>query len=130
MPGLLLPTLGGIVPTLAAVLTPAAAVLVTVAQKLAKLAKASVGEATWTATLKKYSSKAVLYLAALIVPLLLWVTYIYLSYWAIRIAMEDGCGAATPIMAARHFLLREVPPASHPAGSGRSARCISQSRSC
>ena len=92
----LLAGLGGIIPSLAAVLVPAAVVLVTVAQKLAKLAKAAVGEATWTATLKKYGSKAILYLAALIVPLLLWVTYIYLSYWGIRAAMADGCGLATP----------------------------------
>ena len=92
-----LATLGGIVPTIAAVLTPAAAVLITVAQKLANLAKASLGEATWTATLTKYSSRSALYLAALIVPLLLWVTYIYLSYWAIRTAMGDGCGPTTPV---------------------------------
>ena len=46
--------LGGIIPSLAAVLVPSAIVLVTVAQKLAKLAKAAVGEATWTAALKKY----------------------------------------------------------------------------
>jgi Patatin-like phospholipase len=94
--------LGGIIPSLAAVLVPAAIALVTVAQKLGKLAKAAVGEATWSATLKKYGSKAILYLAALIVPLLLWVTYIYLCYWGIRAAMADGCGPATP------FWLRAV----------------------
>ena len=44
-----------------------------------------------------FERSAVLYLAALIVPLLLWVTYIYLSYWAIRTAMGDGCGPTTPV---------------------------------
>jgi hypothetical protein len=92
-----LASIGSIVPTLAAILTPAAAALIAIAQKLANVAKASVGEATWTAMSKKYLSRGTLYLAALIVPLLLWVIYIYFSYWAIRAAATDGCGLTTPL---------------------------------
>lgn len=83
-------------PSLAGVLASAAAVLIPIAQKLGNLAKASLGEGTWTAMLTKYASRAALYLAAVIVPLLLWVAYIYLSYWAVRTQIGDGCGVATP----------------------------------
>jgi hypothetical protein len=72
-----------IVPTLAGVLLPAAFVLIGAAQKLANIARATLGEATWTATLQKYASRIALYLAAFVVPLLLWVSYLYLSFWAI-----------------------------------------------
>jgi hypothetical protein len=86
----------GILPTLAGVLAPAALFLISIAQKLANLAKASLGEATWTSYLKKHGSRALLYCAALIVPLLLWITYIYLSYWAIRLSTDNPFGPSTP----------------------------------
>ena len=88
--------LGSKLPALAAVLTPAAALLVATAQKLANLAKASVGEATWSAWLKKYSSRIALYASAVLVPLLLWISYLYLTYWGIRADHQHGCGANTP----------------------------------
>src|SRR5207248_2765485 len=88
----ILAPLGKVLPLLMAVLAPAAAALVVFAQKLANLAKASMGEATWRAVLKRYASRLLLYLAAIIVPLLLWVTYIYLCFWAIRSSFDDGCG--------------------------------------
>ncbi|WP_187416497.1 hypothetical protein, partial [Streptococcus pyogenes] len=72
-----------ILPTLAKALVPTIAAFVSVAQKLAKLAEASLG-ASWGAALKKNTSRVFLYLAALIVPFMLWVAYIYLSFWATR----------------------------------------------
>ncbi|MBB5574799.1 patatin-like phospholipase family protein [Rhizobium paranaense] len=77
-----------IVPSLASVLLPAALVLIGAAQKLANIARATLGEATWTATLKKYASRIALYLSAFVVPLLLWVSYLYLSFWAITPVAE------------------------------------------
>jgi hypothetical protein len=88
--------LAGILPALAGVLAPAALFLISIAQKLANLAKASLGEATWTSYPKKHGSRALLYCAAVIVPLLLWITYIYLSYWAIRQGLNDPFGPSTP----------------------------------
>ncbi|WP_027030174.1 patatin-like phospholipase family protein [Mesorhizobium loti] len=83
-----------ILPALATALIPTIAVLVSVAQKLAKIAEASLGS-TWGAVLKKNTSRIFLYLAAVIVPFMLWVAYIYLSYWATR--GETGwCGVKTP----------------------------------
>jgi predicted acylesterase/phospholipase RssA len=82
----------GLFPTLAAVLAPAAALLIAASQKLANIAKASVGDDMWTGLVKKYSSRAMLYVAALIVPLLLWIAYLYLGYYAVE---DLGAGAAT-----------------------------------
>ncbi|TPK88871.1 hypothetical protein FJ934_25685 [Mesorhizobium sp. B2-4-12] len=84
-----------ILPSLASVLVPTVAVLISVSQKLAKLAEAAFGDVSWSATIKKNGSRLVLYLAAVIVPFMLWVTYISLSYWAIRKG-DDWCGVETP----------------------------------
>ncbi|MGX7873875.1 patatin-like phospholipase family protein [Mesorhizobium sp. ORM6] len=84
-----------ILPSLATVLVPTVAVLISVSQKLAKLAEAAFGDVSWSATIKKNGSRLVLYLAAVIVPFMLWVTYIYLSYWAIRKG-DEWCGVETP----------------------------------
>ena len=78
------------VPALATALLPAVVVLIGFAQKLANIARAALGEATWQATLKKYASRIVLYLSAVVVPMLLWITYLYLSFWAIRPEMGGG----------------------------------------
>jgi len=76
-----------------ALLTSVATVLIAASQKLANIAKASIGEATWTASLKKHASRIALYLAAIIVPLLLWIAYIGLSYWAIGNYQAERCTA-------------------------------------
>jgi patatin-like phospholipase len=104
----------GILPTLAGVLAPAALFLISIAQKLANLAKASLGEATWTSYLKKHGSRLLLYCAALIVPLLLWIAYIYLSYWAIRLTSDDPFGPSTPtwLQTASKVLMQPTAPRS------------------
>ncbi|CAN7741335.1 patatin-like phospholipase family protein [Rhizobium leguminosarum] len=92
-----------VVPALAGVLLPAALVLIGAAQKLANIARATLGEATWTATLQKYASRIALYLAAFVVPLLLWVTYLYLSFWAIT-PVTDLVSAPPPAPVAPSWL--------------------------
>ena len=83
-----------IIPALTSALIPAAIVLIGAAQKLANIAKSTLGEATWKATLQKYASRIALYLAAIVVPLLLWVSYLYLSFWAIT--PVTGAARANP----------------------------------
>ncbi|GAC1338432.1 MAG: hypothetical protein NVSMB26_25980 [Beijerinckiaceae bacterium] len=82
-------------PQLGAVLAPVAAGLIAFAQRLANVAKATLSEETRRGKMKKYAARAALYLAALIVPFLLWVAYIQLSFWGIR---DEGAGynASTP----------------------------------
>jgi len=92
-------------PSLATVLLPAALLLVGFAQKLANVAKAALGEATWQASMKKYASVLLLYVAALVVPLILWVSYLYLVLWGLRIQDENPAAPwAVPEWLARHHL--------------------------
>lgn len=72
------------IPGLAGILVPLLAVFIAAAQKLAQVAKATFGEATWTGLLQKNVSRLLLYVAASIVPLLLWLGYLILCHWAIR----------------------------------------------
>jgi predicted acylesterase/phospholipase RssA len=88
--GVLLSWFSKVFPALAGIIAPLAATLIAASQKLANLAKTTIGDDTWTTFLKKYSSKIALYLAAFIVPFLLWVAYVYLCYWALLDAPSDG----------------------------------------
>lgn len=72
------------VPGFVAILVPVLAAFVAMAQKLALVAKATFGEATWIGFLQKNLSRMLLYGAAVIVPLLLWLSYLMLCHWAIR----------------------------------------------
>lgn len=71
--------LGALWSTLAA----AAVGVVGFGSKLVTVARATVGDDSWSGTLKHLSSRAVVYLAAVVVPLLLWVTYLAFCFWAI-----------------------------------------------
>ena len=89
-------------PHLAAFLVPVVTLLVGFAQRLANIAKSTLGEATWSGFLTKYASRAALYLAAIIVPFLLWVAYIYLSFWGIQV--HDGSGPDTLLASVNPWL--------------------------
>ncbi|NKM06060.1 hypothetical protein GFM29_19950 [Rhizobium leguminosarum bv. viciae] len=82
--GGVLKAFGQILPTIAAVFAPIAGILVAVAEKLASIVKGAIGEDTWSAELKKRASLLGLYISALVVPVLLWIAYLYLAYWAVR----------------------------------------------
>ncbi|MDL2408668.1 hypothetical protein PY650_24095 [Rhizobium calliandrae] len=99
----LLLAIAHVVPGLASVLLPAALAVIGAAQKLANIARATLGEATWTEALQKYSSRIALYLAALVVPLLLWVSYLYLSFWAIT-PVANLAPAPAPVPVAPSWL--------------------------
>ena len=92
----LLRWLGDHLATLSAVLLPAVAGIMTFAQKLIKVAKATVGADTWSGFIKHWSSRLALYAAALLVPLLLWVGYLYLSFWGIKDTLRPAMFAHAP----------------------------------
>lgn len=77
-------SIGKIIPTVATVFVPVAGVLIGVAQKLANIVKGAIGEDSWQAEMKKRASLLALYVSALVVPILLWIIYLYLTYWAVR----------------------------------------------
>ena len=85
-----------VLPALVSVLTPIAALLVAAAQKLANVARAALGEKGWEAALARFATRTALLAAAVIVPVLLWIVYVYLSFWGLRAATTEGCGLYTP----------------------------------
>lgn len=78
------------------VFAPAALGLLAFGQKLLNIIKATVGDASWAGRSKRYLSKAGLFLLGLSVPLLLWISYLNLSYWGICALVCDKSGYAAP----------------------------------
>ena len=94
----LLDFFGTVAPHLWTVLAPVAVALITIGQKLATIAKANAGEGGLAPTITKYSSLVFLWLAGVIVPILLWTVYIYLSYWAVWDGLQlGGCQTHAPM---------------------------------
>jgi hypothetical protein len=66
----------------------AATALVAFGNKLNAVAAATRGDRSWPGFLKNWASRLSLYTAALIVPLLLWSTYLAFCYWGITYEPE------------------------------------------
>ncbi|MGE0564528.1 MAG: patatin-like phospholipase family protein [Pseudolabrys sp.] len=64
-------------------LTPIAAAVGLVGNKLLWFIRQSNEASSWTAKLKSLASRAAVLLAALIIPLLLWIVYLRICFWAI-----------------------------------------------
>jgi hypothetical protein len=58
--------------------------LATFGSKLTAVVAARQGDNSWMGTLKYWASKITVYVAAAVVPLLFWVTYLTLCFWGIR----------------------------------------------
>jgi len=82
--------IGHVIPGLTAVLGPLAVILISTGQKLANVAKATIGEANLKSVLAKRGSELALWGAALIVPFILWAVYLYLSVWGIHGSPGDA----------------------------------------
>jgi predicted acylesterase/phospholipase RssA len=76
--------LGDKLPALWATLAPLALALGASAGKLSAIVRTTVGDQTWKGSFKRWASRAALYVAAAVVPLLIWGIYILLCYWGIR----------------------------------------------
>jgi len=76
--------LGEVMPKIWATLLPIALALGASAGKLAAIARTTLGDKTWKGSFKRWASLAALYVAAAVVPFLLWCVYILLCYWGIR----------------------------------------------
>jgi Patatin-like phospholipase len=66
----------------------AATALATFGNKLAAVADATRSDRTWPGFFKHWASRLSLYTSALIVPLILWATYLAFCYWAISYQAE------------------------------------------
>jgi hypothetical protein len=81
------------------VLAPFGAIIAFLGRKLAEFVKASAESSTTRAQIAGIAAKTAIYFAAIIVPLLLWVAYLNLSYWGIC-AHEPGC--SLPFVGTKH----------------------------
>jgi len=75
----------------ALLLAPLAAAVAFVARKFGEVVKSALESEKFTTKLLGYAAKASIYVAAAIVPVLLWVLYLEFSYWGI---WQDGKYAA------------------------------------
>lgn len=73
-----------------AAITASSGVLALFSGKLMSVLRARIGDLSWGGTIKRMASKAALYVAAMIVPLLLWGAYIMFSAWGIRSNMTNA----------------------------------------
>jgi len=69
--------------TLAAVTAPIAAVVMFFRNQLGEILKSVTAKSSWAMQISSIAIKAAIWLGGLAVPLLIWVAYLYLSYWGI-----------------------------------------------
>jgi predicted acylesterase/phospholipase RssA len=69
----------------AAVLAPIGAVIAFLASKLGEYVKSAFESPKWSAYIKGLVAKAAIYVGGLIVPLLIWVVYLDITYWGLCI---------------------------------------------
>ncbi|MFI5015644.1 MAG: hypothetical protein ACHQAY_25185 [Hyphomicrobiales bacterium] len=82
--------LSGKFPTFWSFLLAAATALATFGNKLIAVATTTRGDASWTGFLKHWTSRVAVYLAAIVVPLLLWFSYLTLCFWGIGWETRPG----------------------------------------
>jgi hypothetical protein len=89
------------VKTLAGIATPIAAVVMFFRQQLGAAIKADTATAGWRTQLLALIAKALVWIAGAALPLLIWVAYLYLSYWGIInvIPTNQAPAACSPAMA-------------------------------
>jgi hypothetical protein len=75
--------IAGAIQALAAIATPVAAAAMFFRQQLGDMLKADQATQTWSARSLVATSKLVVWIAGAALPLLIWVGYLYLSYWGI-----------------------------------------------
>ena len=94
-------------------LTPIAGAIVFAGNKLVSLINRTTELSTWTTKAISVASRLAIYLAALVIPLLIWIVYLELCYWAIP---DTKAGYAAPrwlSTIATHFY-NFVPSWGHP----------------
>ena len=94
------------------VLGPAVIAFVLLAQKLLNIVRATLGDASWTGYAKRLTSKLLLLMLGLSVPLLLWVVFLNLTYAAISPPSLSGSvghwGAASTSILQVYFVIAVV----------------------
>ena len=97
--GVLLGLITSWIQTLAGIAAPIAAAVTVFRQQFGELLKAVTGASGWLTHLAAIAAKAAVWVAGCALPLLIWVTYLYLCYWGIINDMPTdpiGPGTHTP----------------------------------
>jgi hypothetical protein len=81
--GVLLGLITSWIQTLAGIAAPIAAAVTVFRQQFGELLKAVSGASGWLTQLAAIAAKAAVWIAGCALPLLIWVTYLYLCYWGI-----------------------------------------------
>ncbi|HLQ94438.1 MAG TPA: patatin-like phospholipase family protein [Xanthobacteraceae bacterium] len=79
--------------TLVTILTPLAAIVTLFRQHLAAILKATNTDASASAIIANFAAKAIYWAAGAAVPLLIWVAYLYLSYWGMIDNLKEVPGS-------------------------------------
>jgi len=82
--GVLLGLITSWIQTLAGIAAPIAAAVTVFRQQFGELLKAVTGASGWLTQLAAIAAKAAVWVAGCALPLLIWVTYLYLCYWGIK----------------------------------------------
>jgi hypothetical protein len=88
------------VKTISALLAPVGAAMAFLANKLGEYVKSAVESSDWKAPIKAVALKAAIFLGGLIIPVLLWMIYLELTYWGLHPA-APRCPCTTPEAAPR-----------------------------
>ena len=81
--------------SLAAVAAPVVVVVTAFRQQFLELLKGNSVSSPWGSMLLAVVAKVALWIAGLALPLIIWVAYLYLSYWGISNDLFRTCSAAT-----------------------------------
>jgi hypothetical protein len=90
--GLVLGLMTSWIKTLAAIAAPVAAAVTVFRQQFGDLLKAAAASSSWSTQALAMAAKGAIWIAGAALPLLIWVAYLYLSYWGI---INDRVKAAT-----------------------------------
>jgi predicted acylesterase/phospholipase RssA len=97
--------------TVSVVLAPIAAVIAFLGRKLGEYVKSATESVRTRAQIAGYAAKAAIYLAAMVVPLILWAVYLNISYWGFCINAvpppTEGCAPAWMNNLAHRLPLKE-----------------------
>ena len=95
--GLVTGVVVGWIKSLAAIAAPIAAAVTLFRQQFAELIKGSAASSQWMSQVMAVLAKGAVWLAGIALPLLIWIGFLYLSYWAVandKVIPERACPKA------------------------------------
>ena len=112
-PGTFFGSLAAGIDRIAVAFAPVAAVIAFLGNKLGEYIKSAKESSSLKTQFAGYAAKAAVYLAALVLPIVLWAIYLNITYWGICISHAgSGCDYPTWLYKFAHHLFGERQPAA------------------